>query len=190
MKDRLAWLNNSGPNGLVEYGSLTLDPMLGPSRSNIGSIAVPHPRKEKKYRARLDRLRFARVLTFEHPRAFGDKDDLVALENSTVRPFKMVIGGVPCGRILRVRNYSRKPDRGRSAVPNIAWRLLRQVNEIVTHWLVRASQLTPTPLISSTLRRRQVSARASLSLTPNPVGESGSSQGGECTRLLRKNASC
>ena len=110
MKDRLAWLNNSGPNGLVEYGSLTLDPMLGPSRSNIGSIAVPHPRKEKKYRARLDRLRFARVLTFEHPRAFGDKDDLVALENSTGRPFKMVIGGMPCRRILGMRSYSRKAD--------------------------------------------------------------------------------
>ncbi len=108
MKDRLAWLNNSRPNGFVEYGSLTLDPMLGPSGSNIGSIAVPHPRKEKKHRAGLDRLRFARMLTFEYPRTFGDKDDLVALENSTVRPLKMVIGGMPCRRVLGMRSYSRE----------------------------------------------------------------------------------
>ncbi len=110
MKDRLGWLNNSRPNGFVEYRSLTLDPMLGPSGSNIGSITMPHPGKEKKHRARLDRLRFARVLTFEDPRAFGDKDDLVALENSTVRPFKMVIGGMPCWRIFGMRRYSRKAD--------------------------------------------------------------------------------
>jgi hypothetical protein len=110
MKDRLTWLNNSRPNGFVKYGPLTLDPMLGPPGSDIGSIAVPNPREKKKHRARLDRLRFTRVLTFENSGAFGDKDDLVGLENSTVRPFKMVIGGMPCGRIPRVRNYSRKPD--------------------------------------------------------------------------------
>ena len=110
IKDRLAWLNDSRPNGFIEYGSLTLDPMLGPSGSNIGSIAVPHPRKEKKHRARLDRLRFPRVLTFKDPGAFGDKDDLIPLENSTVRPFKMVIGGMPGRRILGIRSYARKAD--------------------------------------------------------------------------------
>ena len=110
MKDRLTWLNNSRPNGLVKYGSLTFDPMLGPPGSDIGSIAVPNPGKKKKHRARLDRLRFPGVLTFENSGAFGDKDDLVALENSTGRPFKMVIGGMPCRRILGMRSYSRKAD--------------------------------------------------------------------------------
>jgi hypothetical protein len=110
MKDRLTWLNNSRPNGFIKDRSLTLDPMLGPTGSYLRSIAVPHSRKEKKHRARLDRLRFPRVLTFEDAGAFGDKDDLVALENPTVRPFKMVIGGMSGGGILRMRSYSRKTD--------------------------------------------------------------------------------
>ena len=84
--------------------------MLGPSRGDIGSIAVPHPRKEKKHRARLDRLRFSRVLTFENSGAFHDKDDLVALEDSPMRPFKMVVRGMSCRRILRMRSYSRKTN--------------------------------------------------------------------------------
>ena len=50
------------------------------------------------------------MLTFENSGAFGDKDDLVALKNSTMRPFKMVIGRMPCRRILRMRSYSRKAD--------------------------------------------------------------------------------
>ena len=110
MEDRLTWLNNSRPNGFIEYRSLTLDPMLGPSGSDIGSITVPHPGKEKKHAARLDRLRLTRVLTFEDAGAFGNQDDLIALENSTVRPFKMVIGWMPGGRILGVRSHSRKAD--------------------------------------------------------------------------------
>ena len=110
MKDGLTWLNNSRPNGFVEDRALTLDPMLGPAGSDIRSIAVPHPRKEEKQRARLNRLRFPRVLTFEDAGAFGDKDDLVALKNPTVRPFKMVVGRMPCRRILRMRSYSRKAD--------------------------------------------------------------------------------
>ena len=110
MKDRLTWLNNSRPNGFVKDGPLTLDPMLGPSGSDIRSITVPHPRKEEKHRARLNRLRFPGVLTFEEAGAFGDKDDLVALKNPTVRPLKMVVGGMSCRRILRMRSYSRKAD--------------------------------------------------------------------------------
>ncbi len=110
MKNRLAWLNDSGLNGFVKYGSLTLDPMLGPSCRDIGSITVPDPRKKKKHRARLDWLRFTRVLTFEDAGAFGNKDNLVKLENSSLRPLKMVIGGMPRRRIFRVRSYSRKAD--------------------------------------------------------------------------------
>ena len=48
MKDGLTWLNNSRPNGFVEDGALTLDPMLGPSGRDIRSIPMPYPGKEKK----------------------------------------------------------------------------------------------------------------------------------------------
>ena len=110
MKNGLTWLNNSRPNGFVEDGTLTLDPMLRPSDGDIRSIAVPYAGKEKQDRSRFDRLRFPGVLTFENSRAFGDKDDLVTLENSTMRPFKMVIGRMSCRRILRMRSDARKAD--------------------------------------------------------------------------------
>ena len=111
MKDGLTWLNNSRPNGFVEDGALTLDPMLGPSGRDIRSIPDAIPREREEGLSRIQPAEVPGCAHFpENSGAFGDKDDLVALKNSTMRPFKMVIGRMPCRRILRMRSYSRKAD--------------------------------------------------------------------------------
>ena len=109
MKDGLTWLNNSRPNGFVEDGALTLDPMLGPSGRDIRSIPDAIPREREEGLSRIQPAEVPGVLTFENSGAFGDKDDLVALKNSTMRPFKMVIGRRPAGGYC-TRSYSRKAD--------------------------------------------------------------------------------